>query len=75
MSGTSWVSADGGAMDRVVVLCAVLLGLCAAVMVGVTIARDVWGGVAFWTVVLALCLVVGRQGLRRVRRAGREDPS
>ncbi|WP_375000435.1 hypothetical protein [Aeromicrobium sp. CTD01-1L150] len=69
-----WVTAEGGAMDRVAVFCAVLLGLCAALMVAVTIAREIWVGVGFWALLLLACIVFGRRTLRRVRGAGRSKP-
>lgn len=65
-----WVTDDGGAMDRVAIFCAVLLGACAVVMLVACIAWQAWLGVAVWLVVLALCGYVLVGVRRRARGAG-----
>lgn len=69
-----WVSAEGGAIDRVAVFSAVLMGLCALFMSAVMFSRQAWVPTGFWLLVLALSLVVGWRSLRRVRGLGRTDP-
>lgn len=72
---TSWVTAEGGALDRVAVFCAVLLGLCALAMVVVTVTTREWVSVGFWLVVLAGCGAVGLKAGRRVRALSRRGPT
>ncbi len=67
MDRRSWVISDGGAMDRVAVFCAALLGVCATIMLVVAVYRGIWAGVALWVVVLAGSAgmaVVARRHLR-----------
>lgn len=67
---TRFVTADGGAMDRVAVLAAVLMGLSAATMVVVCVVREIWVGVVFWAVLVGLSTWVGVRSVQRIRRAG-----
>ncbi len=69
MTDHRWVSAPGGAMDRVAVLCAVLLAIASAVLAVEAVVAAAPGRVVWWLVVLGLSLLVFRSARRRVRAA------
>lgn len=67
----NWVTADGGALDRSVVVAGLLLALSSTFMLVVTVGSGSWGPAAFWAVVLLLAVAAFVRFALKVRRAGR----
>ncbi len=67
----SWVTAEGGALDRSVVVASLLLALSSTFMLVVTVSSESWGPAVFWTVVLVLAVWAFVRFALKVRRAAR----